>query len=184
MMLLGYGRTSTVDQDAGLEAQQRELAAAGSTKIFAEQVSSVGNRPELDAALDYLREGDVLVCTKLDRLARSVRDLLAILDRIEAKGASLRILAMNLDTGTPTGRLMLSVLGAVAAFEREIMLERQRVGIDKARAEGRYRGRKPTQSTRKAEVDALIAAGIGPADAARQLGMARSTVYRIIGEAK
>ncbi len=183
-MLIGYCRTSTIEQDAGLDAQQSELAAAGATKIFAEQVSSVGERPELEAALDYLREGDVFVCTKLDRLARSVRDLLAILDRIEAKGASLRILAMNLDTGTPTGRLMLNVLGAVAAFEREIMLERQRVGIDKARAEGRYRGRKPTQSTRKTEVDALIAAGVGPADAARQLGMARSTVYRIIGSAK
>jgi DNA invertase Pin-like site-specific DNA recombinase len=180
MMLLGYCRTSTVGQDAGLEAQQRELAAAGVTKLFAEQVSSVGDRPELGAALDYLREGDVFVCTKLDRLARSVRDLMALLDRIEAKGASLRILAMNLDTGTPTGRLMLSVLGAVAAFEREIMLERQRAGIDKARAEGRYRGRKPTQSARKAEVDSLISAGVGPAEAARRLGMARSTLYRII----
>src|SRR5690606_41482934 len=117
-MLIGYARTSTLDQVAGFEAQRRDLEAAGCQKIFAEQVSSVGNRVQLKAALDYLREGDILVVTKLDRLARSVRDLMEIVDTIEAKGAGLRILGMNLDTTTPTGRLMLQVLGAVAEFER------------------------------------------------------------------
>src|SRR5271170_3681527 len=104
-MILGYARTSTVEQEAGLEAQHRDLAAAGVEKFFAEQTSSVGARPQLEAALDYLREGDSLIITKLDRLARSVRNLCDVVERIEAKKASLRILAMNLDTATPTGRL-------------------------------------------------------------------------------
>src|SRR4051812_27439658 len=105
-LLIGYARTSTVEQEAGLEAQLRDLNAIGCKRVFSERVSSVAKREQLEAALDYLRDGDTLVVTKLDRLARSVRDLVAIIDRIEAKGAALRILAMNLDTATPTGRLM------------------------------------------------------------------------------
>lgn len=130
-MLIGYARTSTLDQIAGLDAQQRDLTAAGCERVYVEQVSSVdvGERQELARALDNLRSGDVLVVTKLDRLARSMAHLMRLLAIIEGKGASLRILSMNLDTGTPTGRLMLNVLGSVAQFEREIMLERQREGI-------------------------------------------------------
>ena len=103
-MKIGYARTSTDDQVAGLEAQERELKAAGVDKIFSEQLSSVNaDRPQLEAAIDYLRDGDTLVVTKLDRLARSMRNLLDIVARIEAKGASLQILAMQLDTKTATG---------------------------------------------------------------------------------
>jgi DNA invertase Pin-like site-specific DNA recombinase len=136
-MLVGYGRTSTVEQEAGLEAQTRDLTAAGCEKIFSEQVSSVAERAELERALDFVRQGDTLVVTRLDRLARSVRDLLEIVDRIAAKGAALKVLAMGLDTGGATGRLMLQVLGAVAEFERALMLERQREGIRKAQAAGK-----------------------------------------------
>jgi DNA invertase Pin-like site-specific DNA recombinase len=107
-MLVGYGRTSTVTQEAGLEAQERDLKAAGVEKLFTEQVSSVAEREQLEAALDYVRNGDVLVVTKLDRLARSIRDLCSIVDRLTAKGVSLRILGMGLDTATANGRLMLS----------------------------------------------------------------------------
>jgi DNA invertase Pin-like site-specific DNA recombinase len=138
--LIGYARTSTADQEAGLEAQLRDLKALGCRKIFSEQVSSVAKRQQLDAAIDYLRDGDTLVVTKLDRLARSIRDLCAIIDAIEARSASLRILGMNLDTGRPTDRLMVNLLGSVAQFEREVMLERQREGIAKAKSEGKYRG--------------------------------------------
>ena len=99
-MIVGYARTSTFEQRAGFEAQERELRAAGCEKVFAEQVSSVAARPQLEATLDYLRDVDVLVVTRIDRLARSVADLCAIIKRIEAKGATLRILAMNLDTST------------------------------------------------------------------------------------
>lgn len=182
-MQIGYTRTSTTEQVAGYEAQQRDLAAAGAERIFAEQVSSVAKREQLDAALDYLRDGDVLIVTKLDRLARSVGDLVGIVDRIEKRGASLRILAMNLDTQTPTGKLMLNVIGSVAQFEREMMLERQREGIAKAKRDGKYLGRKPTAMAKGDAVVELIAQGIAPTQIAKRLGIARSSVYRVI-EAK
>jgi DNA invertase Pin-like site-specific DNA recombinase len=181
--IIGYARTSTIDQEAGLAAQQRDLKAAGATKIFAEKVSSVSQREKLETALDYLREGDVLAVTKLDRLARSMRDLMAIVARIEAKGATLRILAMNLDTGTATGKLMLNVLGSVAEFERSIMLERQREGIAKAKAEGKYAGRKPTARAKSAEVMALLQDGVSQSEVARRLGIGRSSVLRIMADA-
>lgn len=179
-MQIGYARTSTLEQDAGLEAQERDLRAEGCSKVFAEMVSSVAQRDQLEAAIDYLRDGDSLVVTKLDRLARSMRDLIAIQDRIEAKGAGLRILAMNLDTTTATGKLMLNVLGSVAEFEREMMLERQREGIAKAKAEGKYRGRAPTAMAKAAEVEAMLAAGESPTMVAKKLGIGRSSVYRAI----
>ena len=91
--------------------------------------------------MKFVRKGDTLVVTKLDRLARSVPDLVKIMDSLEQKGASLRILAMNLDTDTPTGRLMINLVGSIAQFEREIMLERQREGVAKAKGEGKYNGR-------------------------------------------
>src|SRR5215218_1822531 len=151
-MLVGYIRTSTVEQEAGFEAQRRELQALGCEQIFEEQVSSIAARPQLANALDFLRVGEVLIVTKLDRLARSVRGLVTIIDRIEAKGATLRVLAMNLDTGSSTGRLMLNVIGSVAQFEREGMLEREREGIAKAKAENKYKGRAPTARSKAGEI--------------------------------
>ena len=179
-MIVGYARTSTVEQTAGLEAQKRDLAAAGVEKTFAEQTSSIGPRKALDAALDFLRDGDVLVVSKLDRLARSVRDLVEIVDRIERNRASLRILAMNLDTATSAGRLMLNVFGAVAQFEREIMLERQREGIAKAKGEGKYRGRKPTARAKAGDIRRLAAEGVTRDGIAKQLGIGVASVYRVL----
>jgi len=123
-MQIGYAPSSTVDQQAGYEAQIRTLNAAGCDKIFAEQVSSVAQRVQLEAAIDYAREGDALVVTKLDRLARSVAHLVSIGERLDAKGVSLKVLEQSIDTSTPTGRLMFNMLGAIAQFERELMLER------------------------------------------------------------
>ena len=137
-MKIGYGRTSTVEQVAGLDAQERELRAAGADKVFTERVSSVAKRAQLEAAIEFCRDGDVLVVTKLDRLARSMADLVAITSRLKAKGVELQVLAMNLDTTTPTGKLMLNLMGSFAEFEREIMLERQREGVARAKAEGKY----------------------------------------------
>jgi DNA invertase Pin-like site-specific DNA recombinase len=181
-MLVGYARTSTVEQAAGLEAQERDLKAIGVEKLFSEQVSSVAERGQLDAALDYVRERDVLVVTKLDRLARSIRDLCAIVDRLEAKGVSLRILGMGLDTATANGRLMLNVLGSVAQFEREVMLERQREGIAKAKAEGKFKGRAPTARRKAEEVRALAAAGMTRQAIAGKLGVSERSVYRVLGQ--
>jgi DNA invertase Pin-like site-specific DNA recombinase len=175
-----------VEQQAGLGAQERDLRAAGCVRVFAEQVSSVAaKRDQLSAALDYVREGDVLVVTKPDRLARSVADLLSIVASLEGKRVALRVLSMGgsqVDTGTPTGRLMLTMLGAVAEFERALMKERQIEGIAKAKGEGRYTGRKPTVAAQEAEMRRLQGEGVGPADIARRLGVARSSIYRIIGK--
>ena len=163
-----------------MEGQLRDLQAAGCERVFQEHLSSVNaNRPQLEAALDYLRDGDTLVVTKLDRLARSMRDLLAIVDRIEAKGAALSILAMNLDTATPTGKLMLQVLGAVAEWERAMVLERQREGVAKAKREGKYKGRAPTARAKASDVMRLLADGVRPTEVAKQLGIARRSVYCI-----
>lgn len=182
--LIGYARTSTVDQKAGLEAQLRDLQAAGCIKVFQEELSSVATtRPELDRCLDYARDGDTLIVTKLDRLARSVADLVGITARLRAKGVGLRILAMNLDTETPTGKLMLNLLGSIAEFERELMLERQREGIAKAKAEGKYKGRAPTARAKASDVIRLKAEGLtGDAIAAR-LDIGRASVFRILRDA-
>ena len=111
---------------------------------LSEPVSSVAKREQLASPLDFCRHGDVLVVTKLDRLARSMTDLVAITSKLKAKGVELEVLAMNLDTSTPTGKLMLNLMGSFAELEREIMLERQREGVARAKAEGKYRGRVPT----------------------------------------
>lgn len=184
-MIIGYARTSTTDQKAGLEAQHRDLMAAGCEKMFSEEVSSVDKdaRRELSAALEFAREGDVVVVTKLDRLARSVAHLLEIVKEIESKGASLRILDQAIDTGTPSGRMMLTILGSIAQFEREIMLERQREGIAKAKSEGKYKGRQPTAKAQADKVLLMRAEGATPTETAKRLGMGRSSVYRILGEA-
>jgi DNA invertase Pin-like site-specific DNA recombinase len=185
-MLVGYARTSTVSQQAGLQAQERELGAVGCEKVFSEQVSSVAQRDQLEVALDYVRDGDGFVVTKLDRLARSVVDLLNIVKRLEAKKVSLRVLSMSggqsLDTGTAIGKLMLAVIGAVGQFEREMMLERQREGIAKAQREGRYKGRVPTARRQAAEIIRLKQAGVRPSEIASRLGIGRASVYRALAE--
>jgi DNA invertase Pin-like site-specific DNA recombinase len=179
-MLVGYARTSTLEQEAGLDAQLRELKGVGCKKLFREQVSSVGPRTQLEAALEFCREGDTLVVTKLDRLARSVTHLGSLLEHLTDKGVALRILSMGVDTGTPTGKLMLNVMASVAQFEREMMLERQREGIAKAKGEGKYKGRKPTARARAEEVLALRAQGLSMDAIAAQLGIGKGSVVRVI----
>lgn len=177
---VGYARSSTIDQVAGFEAQERELRDAGCDKIFSELVSSVSERAQLEAAIDYVREDDVFIVCKLDRLARSVSGLLDIAERLDAKNVSLRILNIGIDTSTPTGKLMLNLLGSVAQFEREIMLERQREGIAKAKREGRYKGRQPTALRQKDKVLSMKNEGIGALEIARRLEIGKSSVYRIL----
>jgi DNA invertase Pin-like site-specific DNA recombinase len=179
--VIGYARTSTAEQRAGLEAQIEELKAAGCRKVFSEQVSSVdAARPQLRAALDYLREGDTFVVTRPDRLARSTIDLLNIVDGLTKRGVSVRIESMSLDTSKATGRLILTVMGGIAEFERSLMLERQRAGIARAKAEGKYRGRAPTARAKSAEILALKAEGHGVAEIVRRTGVSRASAYRVL----
>ncbi len=182
--IVGYARTSTSDQQAGLEDQIVELTKAGCGRIFREHVSAVDRqRPELEAALDWLRSGDTFVVTKPDRLARSVEDLLSIVSRLKEKDVTVRILAMHLDTSNPTSMLTLTVLAGVAQWEREIMLERQRAGIARAKAEGRYKGRAPTAQAKAPEVRRLKAEGRTINQIVAETGVSRASVYRALNEA-
>jgi DNA invertase Pin-like site-specific DNA recombinase len=184
--LIGYARTSTADQSAGLEAQLRDLETAGCVRIFRERVSSVGERAELDRALAYLRGGDTLVVCKVDRLARSTVGLWAIVEQLEAVeegGAALRILNLGgetVDTKSATGKLILTIFAGFAQFEREMMLERQREGIAKAQAEGRYKGRPKSASLLASEARQMVAGGKTVTEAAKTLGIARASVYRAL----
>lgn len=182
--LVGYARTSTSEQQAGLEAQIAELEAIGCTKIFQEHVSSVdAKRPQLEAALDWVREGDTFIVSRPDRLARSVSDLLKIVEDLKARKIHVRIMSMGVDTSTATGTLILQMLAAVAEFERNVMLERQKAGIAKAKAEGRYKGRAPTARAKSDEVRRLKAEGMSVGNIVKATGVSRASVYRALAEA-
>lgn len=185
-MLVGYARTSTAEQAAGLEAQKRDLVATGCTRMFVEQVSSVGERQQLKAALDFVRDGDTLTVTRLDRLARSTSHLLSLVEDLDRKGVALRILDFGggeVDTRSPSGRMLLTVFAAMAQFEREVMLQRQREGIVAAKAAGKYKGRAPTARRKEDDVRALRNEGVGASEIARKLGISRASVYRILDTA-
>ncbi len=185
-LLIGYARTSTTEQQAGLDAQVRDLQQAGCTKIFKEQVSSISQRGELERAIEYLRGGDTLVVTKVDRLARSTAGLWDIVKRLEAVedgGAGLRVLNLGgevVDTKSATGKLILTIFGGFAQFERDMMLERQREGIAKAKAENRYLGRKPTARLKADEAVKLFKEGRTVTEVAKALGIGRGSVYRAL----
>ncbi|MBM0204450.1 recombinase family protein [Micromonospora sp. STR1s_5] len=181
-MLVGLARTSTTEQEAGLEAQKRALAKAGVEKVFVEQTSAVGARPGLEGAIEWCRDGDVLACTDLSRIARSVADFCRVQSRLASKGVELRVLNIGMDTATPTGKLMLNVLASVAQFEREMMLERQREGIAKARRDGKYKGRAPTARAKAEEVRALDAQRMKKTEIAKELGISVRSVHRLLAE--
>ena len=180
MAIVGYARVSSTGQS--LELQREQLLQAGCEKLFEEKRSggSQEGREQLALALDYVRQGDVLVVTRLDRLARSMIDLREIVDRLTAKGVEFKALQQGaIDTTTSSGRLMLNMLASFAEFELDLRKERQKEGIEKARAKGVYKGRKP--SVPVAEVQKLHAEGVGAAEIARRLQIARASVYRALG---
>jgi DNA invertase Pin-like site-specific DNA recombinase len=185
-MLIGYARTSTAKQNGGLVAQLELLKQAGvdPDNVFQEQVSSVQDRAQLEAAIKSLRKGDMLVVTKLDRLARSLENAILLEHKICERGAGLKVLDPSIDTSQPIGRLLFNMIGAIAQFEREIMLERQREGIARAKAQGKYKGRSRTARARSTEVFGLMLQGKGPAEVARLTGISRASVYRIIADHK
>lgn len=177
--VIGYARVSSTDQK--LDVQLDQLKALGADKVFAEKASGAdAERVELAAMLDYVREGDTVVACKLDRIARSTQHLLTVVETLTAKGVALKVLNIDLDTSTPTGKLMLTMLGAIATFEREMMLERQRDGIRIAKEAGRYKGRKATAKAKAADVLRMVAEGMGKQAIADELGIGVASVYRII----
>lgn len=180
MALIGYARVSSAGQS--LDVQREQLFAAGCSKVFEEKRSgtTTDGRDQLALVLDYVREGDVLIVTRLDRLARSMIDLRGIVDRLNAKQVGFRALQQGaIDTTRSDGRLMLNILASFAEFETDLRKERQADGIAKAKSEGRYKGRKP--SVPDDEVRKLHGEGVGATDIARRLGIGRASVYRALG---
>ena len=183
MAIIGYARASTEDQK--LDAQIELLKDAKCERIYQEKVSGVKvDRPELVAMLDYVREGDTVVVTKLDRIARSTKHLLEITDLLKEKKVVFKVLNINFDTSTPTGKLMQTMLAAVAEFEREMMLERQAEGIRIAKAKGKFKGRKPTAREKGDEVLKFLADGMTKEAVAEKVGVSVSSVYRIAKAAR
>ncbi|ACD94854.1 recombinase family protein [Trichlorobacter lovleyi] len=183
MAIIGYARVSTEGQE--LTAQLEQLNGAGVDKIFKEKASGVKqDRPQLAAMLDHLREGDTVIVCKLDRIARSTKHLLEIVESLEARKVSFKVLNINLDTSTPTGKLMLSMLASIAQFEREMMLERQREGIRLAKDAGRYQGRKATARALSDKALELLAQGKTKQAVADELEIGIASVYRIAKAAK
>jgi DNA invertase Pin-like site-specific DNA recombinase len=179
MTKIGYARVSTTDQDT--EIQNDRLLAAGCSIVRKEKVSgkSREGRDELAGIMEFIRAGDELVVVKLDRLGRSTRDVLNLVHELEQKGASLRVLEPEFVTSNDTGRILVTVLGMVAEMERNFIRSRQQAGIEAAKAEGVYKGRKP--SVPVDQVQALKAAGKGPVEIARELKISRQSVYRVLG---
>jgi DNA invertase Pin-like site-specific DNA recombinase len=177
----GYARVSTTDQD--LAIQQDALRAAGCTTIRSEKASgtSTKGRTELRILLDFIREGDALVVTRIDRLARSIADLQAIVIELRTKGAALRCTEQPVDTTTSAGKAFLDMLGVFAEFETNLRRERQLEGIAAAKERGVYKGRKASIDIER--VRSLHGQGIGASEIARQLGIGRASVYRCLAEA-
>jgi len=164
--------------------QLEQLTAAGCKKIFREKASGAKeDRPELAAMFGYVREGDVLVIAKLDRIARSTKHLLQIVETLEKEGVGFRVLNISLDTSTPTGKFMLTMLGAIATFEREMLLERQKEGIRLAKDNGAYKGRKPTARAKAADVLRMVAAGQSKVSVAKELEISLMSIHRIMKSA-
>ncbi len=184
-MLIGYARVSTSEQETA--AQVTALKAAGCERIYREKASGGRwDRPELHRLLDHLRKGDVLVVWKLDRLSRSLRDVLTIMERLAEAKAGFRSLTEAIDTTTPAGRMMMQMVGAFAEFERAMLRERTKVGLEAARREGRIGGRRPKLTPQQqAEIVRMVSRGNKTAaDAARLFSVHPATVARLLSRAR
>jgi DNA invertase Pin-like site-specific DNA recombinase len=181
-MIYGYARVSTTDQD--LSIQHEKLTAAGCTVVRAEKVSgtSTEGRDELKTLLQFLREGDTLVITRIDRLARSMRDLQNIAHEFRQRGVTLKATEQPIDTSTAAGKAFFDMLGVFAEFETNLRKERQMEGIAKAKAEGVYAGKGRPKSVKLDEVRALKSRGMGATEIAKELGIGRASVYRALDQ--
>jgi len=178
MTRIGYARVSTFDQN--LESQLDELKKAGCTKIFQEKASSVKKRPEFEKCLDYLREGDTLVVWKLDRLGRTTKKLLELIDDLKDRGINLQIITLGVDTSTAAGRLFFTMMAGLAEMERELIRERTNAGLQAARARGRMGGRKPIDEQVMARAMMMYEAKMTVEDITKTLDISRSTFYKYL----
>jgi DNA invertase Pin-like site-specific DNA recombinase len=184
-MLIGYARVSTHDQETA--AQVAALKAAGCERIFHEKASGGRwDRPELRKLLDHLRSGDVLVVWKLDRLSRSLRDVLALMEQVQDAKAGFRSLTEAVDTTTPAGRMMMQMVGAFAEFERAMLRERTKAGLESARNEGRIGGRRPKlRPQQQQEIVRMVTTGKKTAaDAARLFNVHPATISRLLAQTR
>lgn len=183
-MMIGYARVSTQDQN--LDLQTEALTRAGCEKIYEDKISGVRvERPGLTRALEMLREGDTLVVWKLDRLGRSVKQLVDMVGELHKRGIQFKSLTDAIDTGTPAGRFFFHVMASLAEMERELIIERTRAGLDAAKQLGRKGGRKPKMTSSKVEsAKKLLASGIPPRDVAKDLGVSVPTLYRWLPASK
>jgi DNA invertase Pin-like site-specific DNA recombinase len=177
-MLIGYARVSTQDQN--LDLQREALTKAGCQRVFEDTVRGTrADRPGLTRVLETLREDDILVVWKLDRLGRSVKQLVDLVSALQKQGVQFKSLTDAIDTSTPSGRFFFHVMARLAEMERELMVERTRAGLDVARRLGRKGGRKPKMTDSKIEsAKKLLASGIPPRDVAKNLGVSIPTLYR------
>jgi DNA invertase Pin-like site-specific DNA recombinase len=180
--VLGYARVSTGDQDVA--GQTMRLEQAGAIRVFTDVRSGKSmNRPGLVELLAYARQGDILAVVRLDRLGRSLAELISIVDQLKTRGIGLVSLEEKIDTSSAAGELIFHVFGAIAHFERRLISERTKDGIVAARERGRHAGRRPVDPDKVRAALALVGAGLSPTQAASQLGLGRSTVYREIAAA-
>lgn len=181
-MKIGYARTSTYDQLYGLDIQLDKLKNVNVEKIFHEHASaSSSKRPEFQKMMDFIREGDELYITSLDRIARSMNDLVRIIESLEKKGIPIHILNLGIDTSTASGKLILNVFGSVAQFEREIMKERQREGMVKAKEKGVIFGRpRKLNDSMVEKINIMKREGYGASEISRMVNVSRASVYRAL----
>lgn len=180
MTKIGYARVSTLDQK--LDSQLDELKKIGCTKIFQEKASSVKKRPELEKCLDYLREGDTLVVWKLDRLGRTTKKLLELIDDLKDRGINLQIITLGVDTSTAAGRLFFTMMAGLAEMERELTRERTNIGLQAARARGRIGGRKPIDQEIMNRAMIMYEAKMTVDDITKTLDISRSTFYKYLNK--
>ncbi|AWB23505.1 MULTISPECIES: recombinase family protein [Methylobacteriaceae] len=180
--VLGYARVSTGDQDVA--GQARRLEQAGAIRVFTDVRSGKSmDRPGLIELLAYARRGDTLAVVRLDRLGRSLAELISVVEQLKGRGVALLSLEEKLDTSSAAGELIFHVFGAIAQFERRLIAERTKDGIAAARARGKVPGRQPVDADRVQAALKLVQAGLSPTKAASQLGLGRSTVYREVAAA-
>lgn len=176
MTKIGYARVSTSDQK--LDSQLDELEKAGCSKIFHEKASSVKKRPEFENCLNYLREGDTLVVWKLDRLGRTTKKLLELIDDLKDRGINLQIITLGVDTSTAAGRLFFTMMAGLAEMERELIRERTRAGLEAARARGKSGGRKPIDPEILQRAFIMYEANMTVKDITQTLNISRATFYK------